>query len=365
MIGDEIKILLRKADELRSLFVLGQNVIPFLEEIFVFVSEIQPLLDEINNSIRDNLRRMPNASKQLSKVTEATELATNEIMDLVDGIVFNAQAIANNLSKMQKIGNLESEKPIKVLEIIYNAIESGADVKGILPELANVIAQLKNNLTNDKESLVNNTHEILKSIQADSSSIMMSLQVQDITSQQIAAVNKLLETVQGKLESILKHFRDSDLNQMALNEIEHDTNVIRVSKLHREIAFDPNAVDAITNKAFRQTEVDEYIKMAQEDNLTNEEPTSQDDIDKLFNVDEIDDNESASTQDDIDKLFENNQSDDDNSDQPTSQDDIDKLFASMNNDDKQVENNNSQDIIESLDDLEEFSQDDIDKLFNN
>ncbi|MBL7975629.1 MAG: chemotaxis protein CheZ, partial [Candidatus Kapabacteria bacterium] len=83
MIRDkDLQQLLAKSEELKALFVLGQRVVPFLEELFVFVREVSPALEDINKSIEDNLSRIPKASKQLSKVTEATELATNEIMDI-------------------------------------------------------------------------------------------------------------------------------------------------------------------------------------------------------------------------------------------------------------------------------------------
>lgn len=360
MIGDEIKVLLRKADELRSLFVLGQNVIPFLEEIFVFVSEIEPLLKEINTSIRDNLQRMPSASKQLSKVTEATELATNEIMDLVDGIVFNSQTLANNLTRMQKASQVEYEKPVHVLEIIYNAIESGADVQAILPELANVINHLKNNGDAERTEITYNSQEILKSINADSSAIMMSLQVQDITSQQIAAVNKLLETVQGKLESILKHFRNSDLSNVTTNEIDSHNNEIKISKLHREIAFDPNAIDSITSKSFRQNDVDEYIRLANAENFADDYAASKVSDSELIGNTNRSDGDNPTSQVDIDKLFE--QTNDSVDDGPTSQDDIDKLFNSAIETSNQ--NTDFQNALDE-DDSAEFSQDDIDKMFNN
>ena len=108
----DISELLKKADELRSLFVLGQRVIPFLEEIFVFVSEIEPLLDEINKSIDENLKKMPNASQQLSKVTEATELATTEIMDIVDGLVYKSDIISANVKQMKEINETINGSPI-------------------------------------------------------------------------------------------------------------------------------------------------------------------------------------------------------------------------------------------------------------
>ncbi len=105
----DIKELLRKADELRALFVLGQRVIPFLEELFSFIGEIQPLLEEINKSIKENLSKMPNLSKQLSKVTEATELATNEILDIIDGIFYKLDILASGVDTVEnKIGNVDN-----------------------------------------------------------------------------------------------------------------------------------------------------------------------------------------------------------------------------------------------------------------
>lgn len=48
---------------------------------------------------------MPKASKQLSKVTEATESATNEIMDTVDGVVYKSGIIATNLAQIKSLAN--------------------------------------------------------------------------------------------------------------------------------------------------------------------------------------------------------------------------------------------------------------------
>ncbi|MDX9790472.1 MAG: protein phosphatase CheZ [Candidatus Kapabacteria bacterium] len=302
MIADDLNILLRKADELRSLFVLGQKVIPFLEEIFLFVSEIQPLLDEINSSIKDNLRRMPSASKQLSKVTEATELATNEILDLVDGILFNTDTLNANLDKISRISDLDAKQPIEILEMVCSAIENGEDLMMILPELKTVIEQLKTGISGERNRVVYNTREIIKTIKSDSSSIMISLQVQDITSQQIAAVNKLLETVQEKLEMILRHFKDYDFTDITGSDTPlDDDREIKVSKLHREIAFDPTAVDSLLNSNNRQQEVDELIKETQESIAKSESGSKNSTSDIEDNT--LDTDDDFVTQDDIDKMF--------------------------------------------------------------
>ena len=50
----------------------------------------------------------------------------------------------------------------------------------------------------------------LESIQTDCTNIMIALQVQDITAQQIAAVNKLMQSVDEGLNRLLKHFSQVD-----------------------------------------------------------------------------------------------------------------------------------------------------------
>lgn len=301
----DINSFLNKAEELKALFVLGQRVIPFLEEIFLFVKEIKPLLDDINNSIEDNLKKMPNASKQLSKVTEATETATTEIMDVIDGIFYKSDLIESNLNKLKETHLERTANPLKVYEIIQKAITDDVDIQELVPQLTSTISEMKHvSVPKDSEGILNQTSEITNSIKDDANSIMMALQVQDITSQQIAAVNHLLETIQGKLSAILSKFQHNGISDIAIeaNSYKEKTNV---SSLHRQVAFDPDAVDALTNKATRQDDVDELIKQAKKNELSFEEESSEIDIDALFNAQAnepvIDDG--PVSQDDIDALF--------------------------------------------------------------
>jgi chemotaxis regulatin CheY-phosphate phosphatase CheZ len=315
----DINILLQKAEELKALFTFGQRVIPFLEEIFIFVRDIKPLLDEINSSIEENLKKMPTASKQLSKVTEATEVATTEIMDIVDGLFFKSDVISNNLNKISLIEQERRNNPVKILEIIQNALNKETDIQELLPQLTKAIQHLRGKSNKDYEEITNHTNKLLQSIRDDSSSIMMSLQVQDITSQQIAAVNHLLETVQKKLTEILSHFQSTELSGLI---IEHDKYSERtnVSTLHREIAFDPDAVDSLKPHGSRQTDVDNLILQHESGLLnthTNQENTkidiepeiihnNKEDISSIKNIiSETNDDYSTEefSQDDIDALF--------------------------------------------------------------
>lgn len=326
MINKDVKMLLQKADELRALFVLGQRVIPFLEEIFIFVSEIQPLLDDINHSIQENLKKMPNASKQLSKVTEATELATNEIMDIVDGLVYKVDIISANIKKIQEIDKKKRDNPIKLLELIYSAIKKGSNLNDILPQLASTIDAMKNMPTKDYDKTIGETEEILQSISMDSSSIMMSLQVQDITAQQIAAVNNLLETVQVKLSTILNHFQTSEIGELVRQNDDTYDERINISKLHRNIAFDPEAVESIAQKAVRQGQVDQYIQEHSSGEINDmPDSPSQDDIDALFNqVTAVEPSEPVETPNN--EVIEEVETADDPFEH-FSQDDIDALFG--------------------------------------
>lgn len=274
----DISLLLSKAEELRALFILGQRVIPFLEEIFIFVNDIRPLLDEINLSIEENLKKMPTASKQLSKVTEATEMATTEIMDIVDGLVYKANLLQSNNIKLQELYAVKSSDQNAEFQQVFD-----------------------------------NSNNIIQSISDDSTNIMMSLQVQDITSQQIAAVNHLLETIQAKLSKILVKFQSSELSDMIQGKPSSKERA-NVSQMHRPIAFDPEAVDSYTNKDTRQNDVDEIFgNKGHYEKAELSEQASAEDIDSLF---------ASNTQPDAEEPASN-----DDGIEQVSQDDIDALFG--------------------------------------
>ncbi len=254
--------LLHKAEELK--------VVEFLQEVIGFVRDIKPLLENVNVSVADNLAKMPQATKKLSKVTEATEVATTEIMNTLDGVFDKTSKISNCLDKIT----------IKEEELIYK---------------------------NEADNLIN-------AINDDATSIMMALQVQDITSQQIAAVNHLLETMKAKLAGLIQNFNMGEISEI----IQDNDPAVKTSHLHREIAFDPDAVDAISNKHDRQDIVNQIIEAHENNDFDKiadlESKSSQDDIDTLlaefnspesnsFSEHELDSSSEEFSQDDIDALF--------------------------------------------------------------
>jgi chemotaxis regulatin CheY-phosphate phosphatase CheZ len=361
----EINEMLHKTEELKALFVFGQRVIPFLEEIFLFIREVTPLLENINISIEENLSKMPKASQQLSNVTRATELATTEILDTLDGLSYKADVISSNLKQLltiQRQNQQEHERiiaavqqlqsnettPIEQSNSIYvrlteviQRLESREGKGSSTPYQLSVIQSALQTLQQPSseqpqvsDELVASSEKLLESIRMDSTQIMMSLQVQDITSQQLAAVNGLLQTVQVKLSEIMTHFRNTEIGELiatATRTTSKDTSSeedagTQVVTMHRTIAYDHDISAALSNDPSRQDSVDSIMSRfyngADTDNDKFQVP-AQGDIDALFSQSQqalpSDSSSEAASQNDIDALFGGGSA--------PSQDDIDALFA--------------------------------------
>lgn len=128
-----------------------------------------PLLDNIKSAIAESSGKIPKASSQLNSVTQATETATVEILNALDGLSQNIDSAESGMTRLRGL--------------LGNAGDVGAGIEAALTEISSTLAK-------SKESSMN---------------IAMALQVQDITSQQIAGVNLLIEDVRIELLRILEH----------------------------------------------------------------------------------------------------------------------------------------------------------------
>jgi chemotaxis regulatin CheY-phosphate phosphatase CheZ len=192
MNAEDLKLLLRKVEELKALTVFTERTIPFLEDVIAFVRDIVPMVEELKSSVESTTEKLPRASSQLDKVSSATEMATTEILNIVEGM-------------MTKLDQARRD--------------SGG-------------------------------HAILESIQEDCTNIMIALQVQDITAQQIAAVNKLMQSVDEGLNRLLRHFTGV--------ATEHQQERYLTERL--DIVFDSTA--EYTGGAARQRMADAVVESA-------------------------------------------------------------------------------------------------------
>lgn len=241
--------LFEKLDDLKSVFLYGQKIIPIIHNLLDFMKDTVPLLETINNSIAESTSKIPKAKHQINDVTSATELATTEILDIVD-------AISDNLNEIEKEINLlfkSKTEQIKLIDELKNLLSGNDAAKLKLDELQNKIAS---------DELVRQLRESMSKVRNDAYNITISLQVQDITSQQLAAVNHLIESVQERLSSLIFNLNETEMKELATRGEERRENV----------SFDPKA--SYSRETARQELADSLVK----ENYN----ASQEEIDKLF-----------------------------------------------------------------------------------
>jgi len=201
MTTQQINEMLPKLDAARAIFDMGQRSLPFLEEVVVFLREISPLLDQINSSIQESTSTMPRATTQLESVSQATEMATTEILDLVDA----ATARLGEISACSEQGIRREQALLHADERLMETLRAGLSGKDdeLLATVERLHADREKIRTRHLElsPSVTNTVAALRSMLCR---ITTSLQVQDITSQQIAAVNHLIESMRRRMDALVQ-----------------------------------------------------------------------------------------------------------------------------------------------------------------
>ena len=107
--GKETGTVLKTLMGMESLFEFGGEISPFLEELFTFLSDLMPILAKAQFSLRDSTRYMPDASDNIASAESLSEDATNTIMDNLEGITADLEALtSSNLdaATQEKLGTL-------------------------------------------------------------------------------------------------------------------------------------------------------------------------------------------------------------------------------------------------------------------
>lgn len=306
--------ILGKIDELRAVFLLGQRGMPFLEEIFSFIQEIAPLMGEINQSLEDTTGKMPQARSQLESVTQATELATTEIMDLVDEVQAlvrtNKAALNAATEALEEMRNLDQ----RLLTTLRDGL--GADHEVLVA--AEALFEAKDATRYQATAALRAEAEGTDQMRDSLNQIMMSLQVQDITTQQIASVTHLIESIRNRMASLNERLGMTGPTAAAPFKATNSLDQGDTFDVHARYVHDPG----------RQAGADEVVSQYADDAPDDAgDAVSPDDIDALFGGDTPDAAGAKPTsQDDIDALFGDGATDAAGA-EPASQDDIDALFG--------------------------------------
>ncbi len=235
-----------KLSELKSLFQFGGKLVPVIETIIEFLNDTVPLIDDINISIKDSTSKIPQATDQINNVNSATEMATTEILDLVDEI--NNQLNQSELL-IEKTKNKYSENSFK-LKRLHKLVENEEALK-ILDELLNDKSQSDD---------LGNILELIKKIEESTNKITLSLQVQDITSQQLEAVNHLIMNIHQQLTNMLVSLNNNEDTGNVNNELESGEHFdAKASYIKPQNSQDD--VDEIVNKQLNNTSQEEIDKL--------------------------------------------------------------------------------------------------------
>jgi len=240
--------LFSKLNDLKKVFSYGEKLIPIIHSLGEFMKETVPLLENINRSIAESTSKIPKATNQIQSVTNATEMATTEILDLVD-------SLNNDLTGIEKT----------MVDILTKETDKSDFLLSLIPMLDKQDAEIFiKDFLNKNSSTEKLGHLLLQvgKMKNDSNSIALSLQVQDITSQQLATVNHLMESVQDRLASLIQDFDNTKISDQDSFNIPEGAS------------FDPNA--RYSKSELPQQEVDSIFSKEMQ-------TASQAEIDKLFN----------------------------------------------------------------------------------
>ena len=192
--------ILGKLNELRAVFVLGQRAVPFIEEIFFFLKEVAPLLEEINASMMDSALKMPHATSQLQSISDATKLATTEILDLIDVVLVKSSTYDGSLEQTLNDARALELADEKLLALLRDRVGDRPEV------IAEVEAMMEDRRAAQHtiEGSVHARRTVVEEICSQMNQIANSLQVQDIATQQIASVTHLLDSMRTRMSALLE-----------------------------------------------------------------------------------------------------------------------------------------------------------------
>ena len=240
--------MITKLKEIDSVFKFGEKMIPVVEGFVSFLNEFLPFVEQVSGSLNDTRSKIPEASNQIDKVTNATELAMNEVLDKIEEINSQLESINECMDELVE----KRESSAEIVRNLETLLSGNTEASLLLSKLSE---KLDTGLT--LEVVKNKIREVTTS----TDQITMSLQVQDITAQQLAAVNHLIISVQHKLSGLLNAVDSTGVDPV---------DEIKMEKLP-DVHFDAKAT--YNPGSNQQVAVDSIIS---------NEKASQEEIDKLF-----------------------------------------------------------------------------------
>lgn len=202
---NKIDDIQKKVEEIREFFKIGDEIIPFLGELFVFIKDVIPLMTSANISLHVSTNKIPDATDRIADVSHTTEMATNEILDKLD-------SISDKLTSISQVANEDHKK-------------------------------------------------LVDEMQSEIIDITYALQFQDITSQKLEHANRILNAIYQKFGELLKSAEHIKLNTSIGNKI---IQSITEASNHEEFLkqkgkFDGKVSDIVRESEISQDDIDKLF----------------------------------------------------------------------------------------------------------
>ncbi len=202
--------VLNKIEEMHQSLRLSDEIFPLISDLFLFVKEIIPLMLEVNSFMKDSSSKIPTASQNINSVSKATEMAAHDVMDRLDTISEQLDSLSGRLK------------------------DEGAS----------------------EESLAK-----VDEISSEAGEIIFAFQFQDITTQQLEHVNRILEAIYEKFisffQSSLKLKEKSVLGKDVVEALENEVEEKNASKRQE---FNEKTEDKMHHGGISQDAIDKFFK---------------------------------------------------------------------------------------------------------
>jgi chemotaxis regulatin CheY-phosphate phosphatase CheZ len=198
----ELDDVLQKIAELRVFFDFGQKTVPLLDDVVSFVNEIGPAIESMKALVRVASTKIPKASDQLVRVNQTSEQASNDILNTVDRMISVVEQM-----KSEDRGAGSSEEVFQTADLVAQSVNLLVDKSGWDDDVRQLLSNWElhfQSLKTGKPSM--DIRSKLEDLSKDCTDVMMALQVQDITGQQIAMVIGTMQALGDVLHDLSQHF---------------------------------------------------------------------------------------------------------------------------------------------------------------
>ncbi|MCK5119207.1 MAG: protein phosphatase CheZ [Candidatus Latescibacteria bacterium] len=211
----DVRGMVHNLKAIKAHLTMTEFYTPHLVKAVEFLEEVAPVLSQMCDSISESSNAMPKATEQLDKVTDATELATTEVMDVVDQGMARVERVIEHLARLKE----EMDDRDRFASDLSSSMAAIGNMNGDTEAIKAAVGDIEKRMeagmkAKASKEAFGGISESLTALQDDLFLILNALQFQDITSQQIRSTNRMLAEVNVQLRELMGSFSDVRMDTM-------------------------------------------------------------------------------------------------------------------------------------------------------